>query len=373
MGESEQKFTCPKCNTLLRTNSKSIQCDGTCGEWYHIGCIGVSDYLYSAMNKHYNNTNEEKLLWFCDKDRKKLVEFFKNDNDTDNTTRYEKKIDQMSEKIDSVLEIINNNINIKKEKLTYADIVKNQSTTKNVPKIIIKPKDGKAKHDHIAKNIIKKIVPSELGISIKYIGKGNNDDELIIRTNSEEQNIKLCEKITNELGNKYFLTSSKLRNPRIIIKRVDEEFKLIESEKLLSILSKQNADIDSTDKIRIVWCKKIENKYNYVLECGKETYAKLVNRYINIEWKSYYAKEHIFIVRCNKCQRYGHIAKFCQNPIDICSKCSDNHKSNECNSAINKCYNCNKLQLNDVNHNSDSLSCPYFLNIISKYRKSIDY
>ena len=58
--------------------------------------------------------------------------------------------------------------------------------------------------------------------------------------------------------------------------------------------------------------------------------------------------------RCFKCQKFGHIAKFCKSSITKCNNCSENHMSFECSSSTTKCSNCSG------NHPSSSLDCPLY-------------
>jgi hypothetical protein len=47
------------------------------------------------------------------------------------------------------------------------------------------------------------------------------------------------------------------------------------------------------------------------------------------------------VVRCYKCQRFGHTAKNCHAKAATCSNCGGkNHKSGDCHAPRRKCYNC---------------------------------
>ena len=55
--------------------------------------------------------------------------------------------------------------------------------------------------------------------------------------------------------------------------------------------------------------------------------------------------------QCFKCQRYGHVAKYCRSEVDICSRCGQQgHVTADCNNSI-KCYHC------AGSHNSNSKEC----------------
>lgn len=58
------------------------------------------------------------------------------------------------------------------------------------------------------------------------------------------------------------------------------------------------------------------------------------------------------VIRCFKCQRFGHFANQCRNAHDVCPKCSQNHKYNDCNRTELKCINCGG------NHSAAFQGCP---------------
>lgn len=63
--------------------------------------------------------------------------------------------------------------------------------------------------------------------------------------------------------------------------------------------------------------------------------------------------------RCYRCQRHGHFADNCKNKL-ACSRCSLEHKADECPTPANfKCVNCVLNGKTVVNHASYSSLCPY--------------
>ena len=65
---------------------------------------------------------------------------------------------------------------------------------------------------------------------------------------------------------------------------------------------------------------------------------------------------------CNKCARYGHSSKKCENSAN-CNKCAEAHLPSKCTSSKNKCANCvyRNTKYNtkyDINHSTiDSELC----------------
>lgn len=61
-------------------------------------------------------------------------------------------------------------------------------------------------------------------------------------------------------------------------------------------------------------------------------------------------------VRCVRCQLWGHIAKDCKAPKDVCGTCGKNHRTNECNAYRTfHCVSCNSHE-----HASWDRKCPEF-------------
>ncbi|KAG2746339.1 hypothetical protein P692DRAFT_201688899, partial [Suillus brevipes Sb2] len=62
-------------------------------------------------------------------------------------------------------------------------------------------------------------------------------------------------------------------------------------------------------------------------------------------------------IRCAKCQNYGHIARNCSAPADICGTCAGQHPTSQCNAyRTTRCANC-RID----NHTSWSRKCPEFI------------
>ena len=76
-------------------------------------------------------------------------------------------------------------------------------------------------------------------------------------------------------------------------------------------------------------------------------------------------------MRCFKCQKYGHVTKFCKGK-SVCSLCSSSeHSDKECRSSVRHCTNCSG------DHPSFSRSCPKYLEekeiIALKIRNNITF
>ena len=62
-------------------------------------------------------------------------------------------------------------------------------------------------------------------------------------------------------------------------------------------------------------------------------------------------------LRCNKCFKYGHLAKFCRSQTVVCGKCAGEHPTDICSATVSQCVNCPS---NNDNHPFISRDCPTF-------------
>ena len=77
--------------------------------------------------------------------------------------------------------------------------------------------------------------------------------------------------------------------------------------------------------------------------------------------------------QCYKCQEFGHSATRCNNN-QICAKCSGNHHTRDCTSAILKCNNCVRRGFTETNHKTkDVHNCMVYKEEISRARNNTDH
>lgn len=93
--------------------------------------------------------------------------------------------------------------------------------------------------------------------------------------------------------------------------------------------------------------------YNIIISCDVATQAIFLNKGFVIyginQCKIY---EYVDVLRCNRCQRFGHFARDCSFP-EICRKCHAAHASNTCQlPQIIKCSNCLASNKKGTQHNT---------------------
>ncbi|CAF2084500.1 unnamed protein product [Rotaria magnacalcarata] len=116
----------------------------------------------------------------------------------------------------------------------------------------------------------------------------------------------------------------------------------------------------STSTIKITF-KHVNNRNTFI-----HTGLQVDSMQFNAEAASQNKKS----VQCFICLQYNHVAKYCKTKKQICAKCGDNHRIEQCtvaNDAI-KCNNCKGKYLGTAN------DCPNFLeqekqmlNLINQY------
>lgn len=95
-----------------------------------------------------------------------------------------------------------------------------------------------------------------------------------------------------------------------------------------------------------------------------------------IEWEACRIKDYVDVARCFKCQRYGHVAKFCTNKTETCSFCAGEHDFKTCKKERKenaKCVNCTREGKTDVKHPSSWRGCPAYEKAVKRHNEQIDY
>ena len=95
---------------------------------------------------------------------------------------------------------------------------------------------------------------------------------------------------------------------------------------------------------------KIKFENNEDLSHAMTNRLSIFNERYKVE--DYIAKRRV--IRCMRCQTFGHVARLCLKPKPVCGKCTSNsHETNKCTIAEDnyKCYHCKE------NHMSGDKNC----------------
>jgi hypothetical protein len=71
-----------------------------------------------------------------------------------------------------------------------------------------------------------------------------------------------------------------------------------------------------------------------LIEVDEQTYESLLSvGRIYIGWDSCRVYQHIDILRCFKCNHFGHMAIKCEGAV-CCADCAENHETKDCDSGV---------------------------------------
>lgn len=121
----------------------------------------------------------------------------------------------------------------------------------------------------------------------------------------------------------------------------------------------------------------------YCLEVSPEL-RKIVmkTKRIFIDWNSCRVEDSLPIIRCFKCNGFGHKSDVCSLADSRCGHCGGPHVTKVCNETRNKffCTNCdkhnkiqNQKQILNTKHSAYDGSCKYFIRIQETIKFKINY
>ena len=93
---------------------------------------------------------------------------------------------------------------------------------------------------------------------------------------------------------------------------------------------------------------------------------------------TYRVVDRFYIKRCNKCQKFGHYEKDCENEAR-CGYCCGAHSTTDCtenpekNHELYKCINCKDAGKNPEKHSALWHKCPTYIEMQKKMKKTIPY
>jgi hypothetical protein len=94
-------------------------------------------------------------------------------------------------------------------------------------------------------------------------------------------------------------------------------------------------------------------------------------------WRSHNIRDFLLVSRCYKCQRFGHIAKFCNSPRQCGFCASTDHESRDCEARedkrAHKCANCTRSGIKEANHHTAESVCPIYKHRLQEAINSTNY
>lgn len=373
-----EKFYCVKCSELTTTEVRAVMLKRRIVIYNCKECIREAKEQKNEDLRTVFTSKIEECMKLIRDQQQELMEIRREISSEDKKevlASQRKLIEELSGKNkhhEDEIKILKN-----KHKKSYSQVLGGQVETV----VLVKPVQKGQQCAETKKTIENKLKPGELRIGVSRL-KYVKDGGIAISCVNEESIDEVCRGIREGLGTGYEVKEAERRNPRIKIfnvnsKEVDDEEHFIEK------VIKQNRITGDKNSITI----KILNTYvtkkertNIVLELDTETYKRLNEKdKINIGWYSYGFIDHVNVIRCYKCLKFGHMAKECKSKSTVCSRCSEDHKFSECSSEVEKCTNCRhaveRLGLTDLDceHSAFSRDCESYKRVFNQLQRRYNF
>lgn len=272
---------------------------------------------------------------------------------------------------------------------TFADALKNPRAQKmpkitgvtkvTAPKVMfVRSADEKVDLEEV-KNVVKRSIrPSQLGVNIKRVVKTARGVLIEAEGLDQLDKIRACAQLADK---GLTFEKPKKRNPRIMIYDVDMPE---DPNELIEDVYKQNIESTEIDidtfktEFKCVHTYKRKDPKDLRVTMVAECSARVRNLVrardrLYIGWQSCRVKDFNPLVRCFKCQSFGHVAKYCRGK-HVCPHCAEDHEAKECKNGNRppKCANCSAAKKNP-DHSINDPKCPEFARATKIAHERIDY
>lgn len=186
---------------------------------------------------------------------------------------------------------------------------------------------------------------------------------LILRVKTREETDRLKTVIENveTIKDKIKVTVPKRRRQRLLILSVDSDVEDDDIKRsVVQSLSSEGVDVrECMDIVRHYPTK--SGKENWVLDVDDKSAELLISgRRICINLERYRVVRFVPIVRCFRCQAFGHVISRCTGE-ECCVKCSGKHGLKDCTVDTEVCVNCQRADDgSDIKHRADNSECPCY-------------
>lgn len=224
------------------------------------------------------------------------------------------------------------------------------------------------------------------------IARQTANGHIVLQCKDKQSMNTIKMKLCAAAGDTHDVAEPKVYKP--LVKTHNLEPKYENKTLLLSDLRTQNPEIFNSDStITVIDCKQYKQRvsnaqkenttdkqlFYATLEIDIETFRRVIDyKHVLCGWHRCPVYEHVMVLRCFKCNQYGHIANECKESNAICALCSGQHEMKECKSTEYNCVNCTKYNEKyrtkvDPKHPAFSIKCPVMCKKIDERKKHIRY
>lgn len=205
--------------------------------------------------------------------------------------------------------------------------VKNPTTLSRSAVLIKRRADSKISINSL-RNLLNKETMNIPSLPKIHCDTSRDRETLIVRTESEEDTDRVLRAIEeiSQLKELADITIKSSDNRKVIILGIPD---MVQPEEVVTAIQ-NTAGQDLSIDIQKVLKRKGSQTYQLILELEKSEAIKILNlRKIPIAFNV--CKIHLFkpIIRCQRCQRYGHSSDRCR-ARQVCQYCTKAHDSNTC-------------------------------------------
>lgn len=247
------------------------------------------------------------------------------------------------------------------------------------PKVMfVRSADDKLDIDKVKEVIKSSIRPSQLGVNVRRVIKTARGVMIEAEGQDQLDKIKGCGQLA---GQGLVFDKPTRKSPRVMIYDVEVPTNMDEliEDIYCQNLSGSGMELETfkkESKVVHTYKKKDpkDTRATLVLECSPEVRNIVRTRdRLYIGWQSCRVKDYNPVVRCYKCQQYGHVAKYCRNK-SVCSHCAENHDIKECKNKNRpaKCSNC-IMAKRAADHQLNDSKCPEYIRATRIAHEKVDY
>ena len=205
-------------------------------------------------------------------------------------------------------------------------------------------------------------------------------NRMVVSCASEQQ----CKAVCSALDGNLIIEASmpKRKNPLVQILGVDP---IVDKKDIFDLILSQNAGFDGFSGANFLpkfeKTDKVGTKF-VVAEVEPRLYFKLIeSKRVCVGYSSCLVKGHIRVIRCFKCNRFGHFQRECRNEA-TCAECAGSHETKCCDKQEQKCSNCQwvngkrterKEKLIDIAHCADDPECPQYRRMLRIVENRYDF